>query len=51
MWVKSSAKFWIEAVKQKKTMPSESPFRFSDGIFAPFIYKSLKSLYTQSRSK
>ncbi|EEG33806.1 hypothetical protein NEIFLAOT_01130 [Neisseria flavescens NRL30031/H210] len=50
-WVKSSAKFWIEAVKQKKTMPSESPFRFSDGIFAPFVYKSLKSLYTHTCSK
>lgn len=29
-------------------MPSESPFRRSDGIFAHFVYKSLKSLYTQN---
>ncbi|MBW8007393.1 hypothetical protein EZZ75_08250, partial [Neisseria meningitidis] len=26
-------------------MPSERPFRRSDGIFAPFVYKPLKSLY------
>ncbi|CWO21472.1 Uncharacterised protein [Neisseria meningitidis] len=29
-------------------MPSESPFRRSDGIFSSFIYKPLKSLYTQN---
>ncbi|MCL6045799.1 hypothetical protein M5Z51_09035, partial [Neisseria meningitidis] len=29
-------------------MPSESHFRRSDGIFAPFVYKPLKSLYTQN---
>ncbi|ENS9272421.1 hypothetical protein EG305_08660, partial [Neisseria gonorrhoeae] len=27
-------------------MPSESHFRRSDGIFAPFVYKPLKSIYT-----
>ncbi|HFC8547831.1 TPA: hypothetical protein ACFRG8_001987 [Neisseria lactamica] len=32
-------------------MPSESPFRFSDGIFAPFAYKTLKFLHTQTHSK
>ncbi|WP_425168885.1 hypothetical protein, partial [Neisseria meningitidis] len=32
-------------------MPSESHFRRSDGIFAPFVYKPLKSIYTQTRSK
>ncbi|HEZ0957437.1 TPA: hypothetical protein WGW93_002017 [Neisseria meningitidis] len=32
-------------------MPSESSFRFSDGIFAPFVYKALKFLYTQTHSE
>ncbi|MBG8974490.1 hypothetical protein CIJ84_12615 [Neisseria meningitidis] len=29
-------------------MPSESHFRRSDGIFSSFVYKPLKSLYTQN---
>ncbi|OUC28398.1 hypothetical protein BC465_00205 [Neisseria meningitidis] len=32
-------------------MPSESHFRRSDGIFAPFVYKPLKSIYTQNPLK
>ncbi|WP_199904140.1 hypothetical protein [Neisseria polysaccharea] len=32
-------------------MPSESPSCHSDGIFAPFVYKPVKSLYTQTHSK
>ncbi|MBG8616298.1 hypothetical protein FCG17_10820 [Neisseria meningitidis] len=32
-------------------MPSERPFRRSDGICASFIYKPLKSLYTQNSFK
>ncbi|ENT1606532.1 hypothetical protein DC301_08930, partial [Neisseria gonorrhoeae] len=30
-------------------MPSESHFRRSDGISTPFVYKPLKSIYTQTR--
>ncbi|PKT85720.1 hypothetical protein CWI59_07855 [Neisseria meningitidis] len=29
-------------------MPSESHFRRSDGMFTPFVYKLLKSLYNQN---